>query len=389
METTVLMSDLADMSTTKDWKKAQKSKPSVSRIMNRTINLKNRNHVALLLTAGLFIVVLFYKYSGNSETKDSFYNNTYPITPVQHYNGIYTFRIGVIADLDTDSKSEKEKNTWYSYYKRGYLNYNPSKNEIGVSWDAEGPMVIKNNYALKGRGMELSELVTFDGRLLTIDDRTGLVFELVGKDVIPWVLLMDGNGKNKKGFKSEWATVKSGELYVGSIGKEWTTATGEFENHNPQYIKIVDKNGSVRHVNWVSQYERLRAVLGIKWPGYMIHESGVWSDVHQKWFFLPRRCSKETYDEVKDERRGCSVIITADSDIHDVRIVDIPNEHNTRGFSSFKFIPGTNDQVIVALRSEEIEGKTATYMTSFTVHGQILLEDVLIGDVKYEGFEFI
>lgn len=29
------------------------------------------------------------------------------------------------------------------------------------------------------------------------------------------------------GFKCEWATVKDGYLYVGGLGKEWTTTTGE------------------------------------------------------------------------------------------------------------------------------------------------------------------
>lgn len=46
--------------------------------------------------------------------------------------------------------------------------------------------------------MELSELVTFDGRLLTFEDRTGLVYEIVNNQVIPWVLLIDGDGKYAK-----------------------------------------------------------------------------------------------------------------------------------------------------------------------------------------------
>lgn len=43
--------------------------------------------------------------------------------------------------------------------------------------------------------MELSELVTFDGKLLTFDDRTGLIFEIINTMAIPWVLLLDGDGK--------------------------------------------------------------------------------------------------------------------------------------------------------------------------------------------------
>lgn len=44
--------------------------------------------------------------------------------------------------------------------------------------------------------MELSELVVFDGRLLTFDDRTGIVYEIVNEQkMVPWVLLVDGDGR--------------------------------------------------------------------------------------------------------------------------------------------------------------------------------------------------
>lgn len=38
--------------------------------------------------------------------------------------------------------------------------------------------------------------------------------------------------------------------------------------------------------------------------GYMIHESCQWSDLHNQWFFLPRRASNEVYTETDDEHRG-------------------------------------------------------------------------------------
>lgn len=79
----------------------------------------------------------------------------------------------------------------------------------------------------------------------------------------------------------------------------------------------------MRHLKWVEQYKRLREVLDIHWPGYMIHESGVWSNIHKKWFFLPRRCSKETYNETLDEHRGCSILISADPDIFDIKVTNV------------------------------------------------------------------
>lgn len=46
--------------------------------------------------------------------------------------------------------------------------------------------------------MELSELVVFNGKLLTFDDRTGMVFEIINEKAIPWLLLMDGDGRYDK-----------------------------------------------------------------------------------------------------------------------------------------------------------------------------------------------
>lgn len=55
----------------------------------------------------------------------------------------------------------------------------------------------------------------------------------------------------------------------------------------------------------------------------MIHESAVWSDVHKRWFFLPRRCSNEVYSEKKDEHMGCSVLISTDANVFDVQMVRV------------------------------------------------------------------
>lgn len=77
------------------------------------------------------------------------------------------------------------------------------------------------------------------------------------------------------------------------------------------------------HLNWVEEYKRIRSILDIKWPGYMIHESAVWSDIHKRWFFLPRRCSSEVYNEKKDEQMGCSVLISTDPDVFDVQMVRV------------------------------------------------------------------
>lgn len=53
---------------------------------------------------------------------------------------------------------------------------------------------------------------------------------------------------------------------------------------------------------WSAESSKLREVVGASFPGYMIHESGAWSDALQKWVFMPRRISSEAYNDMKDEK---------------------------------------------------------------------------------------
>ncbi|KMZ04251.1 apyrase [Drosophila simulans] len=399
----------------RDWRSALRT--PTYRIGNRTVRFNY--HFALLIVCAFVLVLLFYfARQGSHSSSDGYwlrrsvtdarsldnggggvvqvYNATYPLTqPMVLRGGVINYRIAMIADLDTSSKVSKGdgSSTWRSYLKKGYLTYTVARSEIQISWDDGAPTVLESAFALKGRGMELSELVTFNGRLLTFDDRTGLIYEIVNDKPIPWVILLDGDGHSAKGFKAEWATVKDQTLYVGSMGKEWTTSAGDFENNNPMYVKAITPSGEVRSLNWVDNFKQLRLQsMQITWPGYMIHESGTWSEEKHRWFFLPRRCSKDKYNETKDEHMGCNVLVSADESFTNVETVRLDPENTTptHGFSSFKFLPGTDDSIIVALKSEELNGKTATFITAFDITGKTLLPETRIEtDYKYEGFEFI
>ncbi|XP_003417275.1 soluble calcium-activated nucleotidase 1 [Loxodonta africana] len=315
------------------------------------------------------------------------YNDTYPLSPPQKTAGGTRYRIAIIADLDTESKAQKE-HTWFSYLKKGHLTLSDSGDWVAVEWDP-GHEVLESHLAEKGRGMELSELIVFNGRLYSVDDRTGVVYQIEGSKAVPWVILSDGDGTVGKGFKAEWLAVKDEHLYVGGLGKEWTTTTGEVVNENPEWVKVVGRKGSVDHENWVASYNALRAAAGIRPPGYLIHESGCWSDTLRRWFFLPRRASHQRYSEKEDERRGTNLLLSAAQDFSDVSVRRVGELVPTHGFSSFKFVPNTDDQIIVALKSEEDSGKVATYIMAFTLDGRILLPETRIGNVKYEGVEFI
>lgn len=357
--------------------------------------------VAVALTALLLLFVHFasgfrprpYSSPGlrapHSDTRqsDSHYNDTYPLSPPERTPQGTRYRIGVIADLDTSSRSDK-KLTWFSCLRRGYLLVSESGDKVAVEWDA-GKVVLESHLSEKGRGMELSELVVFNGKLYSVDDRTGVVYHIDGDKAVPWVILPDGDGSVAKGFKAEWLAVKDEHLYIGGLGKEWTTTEGEFVNNNPEWVKVVGFRGDVRHENWVPRYRSLKSAAGIEPPGYLIHESAAWSDTLQRWFFLPRRASKDRYEETADERRGTNLALSSSADFKDVIVSRVGPLNPTHGFSSFKFVPNTDDQIVLALKSEEDAGKVATYIMAFTLDGRILLPETKIGDVKYEGVEFI
>ncbi|XP_071771419.1 soluble calcium-activated nucleotidase 1b isoform X2 [Centroberyx gerrardi] len=321
------------------------------------------------------------------QKREKRYNDTYPLSPPEKTKHGIRYRIGVIADLDTASRSSKEQ-TWFSYMRKGHLTISESADRLEVEWDAE-TVTLESHLAEKGRGMELSELVVFNGHLYSVDDRTGVVYRIEGSQAVPWVILPDGDGLVSKGFKAEWLAVKDEHLYVGGLGKEWTTTSGEVVNNNPEWVKVVGCHGDVEHENWVPRYNALRSAAGIQPPGYLIHESAAWSDRLQHWFFLPRRASHERYEETADERRATNLLLSCSADFSHITVGHVGPLNPTHGFSSFKFVPDTDDQIVLALKSEEDAGKIATYILAFTLDGRMLMPETKIGDVKYEGLEFI
>ena len=249
-----------------DWRPKSPSSKWTFRLGNTTIELQ-KHPFLLVLFLGSFLFLTYFKISGTSLRSPDL--EIYPLTPpIQTYDGL-KYRIAVIADLDTDSKISDK--SWHSYLKLGYLTWNPSKQTVQISWDQTDPEELKSSISTGGRGMELSELAVFNGNLYSVDDRTGIVYKISkssrGYKVIPWVLLVDGNGEESKGFKCEWMTVKDQHLYVGGLGKEWTTQDGEVLNHNPMYVKRISVKGEIEHINWYDNYLKLRSRAGIEYPG--------------------------------------------------------------------------------------------------------------------------
>ena len=334
--------------------------------------------------------------AGYFSVKDSLISNS---------GGTKKFHFAAVTDLDQLSRMPGDKLKFYSMLKPGFLTTYDNGKSYSIEFGEQRKLIGGHNEA--GRGMELSELTIYQNRLLAFDDRTGDIFELLNKDngtgtyVVPRFVITEGNGETDKGMKWEWASVKGNELYLGSMGKEYTREDGSIANTNNLWISIINPKGEVKHVDWQKQYTYVRKALGASPPGYCIHEAVLWSEHMKKWMFLPRRVSSDAYDENLDERKGSNKLLWVDeafqtSNVVDIKMAEIDPLH---GFSTVAFVPDTNDRHALALRSveedcvggDESMCKQRTYAIVFnTVTGDVLMDEQIFSDnVKFEGVEFV
>lgn len=344
-----------------------------------------------------------FKSNGRSSFSGAAHQGYFSIEDSQIKENV--FRFAAVTDLDQLSKVEGSKPKFRSYVLPGKITFNPDKNTYDLEMEPTRELVTGHNEA--GRGAEFSELTIYNNRLLTFDDRTGEVFEILntpdGKSsfVVPRFVVTEGDGDTDKGMKWEWSTVKNGELYMGSMGKEYTRPDGTIANTNNLWVSILNSRGELRRMDWQRQFNYVRKALGAENPGYLIHEAINWSPYLRKWIFMPRRISHEKYDDVLDEKRGSNKVVLVDENFssHEIVNVNMKSKDGLHGFSSFAFIPGTGDKHVLALRSveEDCAGddldicKQRSYFVIFDVTtGEVLMDEIKIKeDMKYEGVEFV
>ena len=346
---------------------------------------KKRSNAVVILSVVCILGLLLFLL-GRHKSSDVAWNLR-NLRSTSYKNGVYN--IVIVSDLDRKSRvKDVPKGKWKSIMKKGELRRD-NNGQYSILWKKDIPLFSQVSEA--GRGMELSALSVFNNRLFAFDDRTGIAFEIRGSKAIPRYIMMEGDGNTDKGQKTEWATVKDGKMYVGSFGKEYTNPDGSIKNTNNMWVSVIDSKGTVTHEDWTDRFNRVREAAGCPYPGYMIHEAIAWSPYRKQWVILPRRVSKKPYDENEDERRGSNTVILASEDFSVIEVKHITPLTPTRGFSEFKFLPGSNDNIIVALKSEENEEEQTqnSYITVFSLDGTILLEETEIPDhLKFEGLEF-
>eukprot|EP01123_Difflugia_compressa_P007530 TRINITY_DN2049_c0_g1_i1.p1 TRINITY_DN2049_c0_g1~~TRINITY_DN2049_c0_g1_i1.p1 ORF type:complete len:407 (+),score=71.38 TRINITY_DN2049_c0_g1_i1:2-1222(+) len=406
------------MDTVIDVSSLERGNPPSSSLKRRTISF----NVALCVCCLLVFVICSLVYRFQHTQVTIVVTNYQPLAERYLYQSNYLkynsssveYDFVIVSDMDKKSKSDTGK--WWN----GVLQYGKivrteqmvNTKDVGVGREEEeqGDVIdgmtkqmrityrlewlarenITTAYNEAGRGMELSELVYYDGKLLSCDDRTGIIFEIVQPDliVVPLHIVTEGNGKSEKGFKCEWMTVVNDKLYIGSIGKEFTK-DGEIMGFGSQWVKVIDRSGRIEHIPWRENYEALRKLSATQYPGYLVHEAVMWNPIKREWTILPRRLSTDPYDENEDEERGTNVMFIATEDFSDVKMKKVGLHDPLRGTSSFKFIPFREGEII-QLKTIEKGERIESFITVLNINtGEILMEDQPCGDIKFEGVEIV
>ncbi|GAB0092537.1 hypothetical protein DMENIID0001_075390 [Sergentomyia squamirostris] len=312
--------------------------------------------------------------------------STVSAAPRQGLDDEYGFEI--IADRD--KKAIGSSNTFNSNMRIGGVKV-IDENKLDITFTKDS-FDVMTKYSYNGRGAELSELIFFHGEYYTFDDKSGIIFKISdNRLLVPWVVLGDGYGNETNGFKNEWATVKDDHIYVGSHGIEnLIKKTGEIENVNMQFVKKVSRDGVVVHENWSHVYNKIRNEVGMPFPGWIMHEAVVWSQINKKWIFLPRKCSPKSFLDVDDEKIGCNKMIFANEDFTTIEHLELQATplKSERGFSSFKFLPDSNDKIIVGLTTVENGDTITSSVIAFNLQGKILFPETKFFNDKYEGLAF-
>lgn len=300
------------------------------------------------------------------------------------------YLLAIITDEDHASQVELEDGqiAWKSTLRHDHLHRYADTSTGSARYKLEhippdqgGEHQLISLIAEGGRGAEFSELVLYGKRLITFDDRTGLVCEIRNQNqLVPRHILMTGSGDEAfKGFKSEWATLWGDQLVIGSHGKRPTE----------EWVKLLDRQYGLTSIDWSERYQLIRDAVGVGEDGYIIHEAAEWHPYRREWLFFPRKISTLPFDQELDEReRGSNILIIASEDFSQIRTLEVGERVPERGVSSFKILPGHPNECI-GLKSVEIGDHTESYLFCFNLDGEVLQEDTLIGRYKCEGIEIL
>lgn len=150
-------------------------------------NLKFLFSLLIVILSIFFGLVQYYLSSFNCSNLKSNYNVKKIAESRQLPNGSVEYFFAIISDLDHNSKVLDKKYTWQSFLHQGKIIIDVNCLNAQVIW-SQNRQQLQSQISAGDRAMELSDLVYYNGKILSIDDRTGIIYQIVDfKHVIPWV----------------------------------------------------------------------------------------------------------------------------------------------------------------------------------------------------------
>lgn len=340
----------------------------------------------LLLLTGLMLLVMVVGFWELPETRRRRFSGPTLLPSRRHHHHAphhesmfnhTSYRVGLVADMDKVSKIDH--GAWMSVYKTLVIERTLDGKYRLQRMLEETPLVSRLGEG--DRGMELSELLYFHGKLIALSDRTGVIYEIRQDKLVPLWIVPDGDGHSEVGFKSEWATVVDDFLYVGSSGKPFVR-DGVVQNENRLWVKRITSMGQIEHILWKDVYERVRNATGT-FGGFVVHEAVNFNPMDRRWYFLPRRLSAQPWSKTESEV-GNHLLISCNERFEDWKTVALGTPHKGHGWSSFKFIP-FREHEIVAVKTEETADNAHSHLEVIDITTGKLLLMVELGPIKYEG----
>jgi len=243
--------------------------------------------------------------------------------------GSKEFILGILGEPDKTTLKGLPKDKHRTLFYEGILRKNED-NHYQLFWLGRQNFVSK---VLGERKYDISEHLPFEYKLLTIDDETGIqVAEILGSQ---------------------------------------TSIQAPTED-TIQHVESVD---------WPLTFKAISQKLG--GDGLHSNEVFLWDPLNKKWSsgqktgssYIPRKQRKSTEFE------------SLNSSKDPIQSVKVHSKDQTRGHSSYQYIPGETD--ILAIKTTEYGEDSFTYITVIDSQGRFIMPQVYIGPFKYEGLLLI
>ncbi|OAF69145.1 hypothetical protein A3Q56_03082 [Intoshia linei] len=356
--------------------------------------------VILIILLIIFFALYLSQLMKNSSSNSAYnYNETYPLTnylqdQLDSYADIIDVKVLLLSNEQRRKNRTSMEMKWGSTLKTVHLNmsrdYTVSRPTASLSVNLD---LIRNVDIWNDNFMKLMDIVVYNGEMISLNTKFNLIYNLdvLAKSAQPRFFYQDiGNAFDS--IKIEWITTKDEFLYMGGTGSTYDT-NGNASIDLNYHVYVFDSANKKEILSWKDKYQFLQQQTEFDVPGYISHEAVAWDSCKKRWCFLPRRASKLQYEKSRDRQSATNLLLCMNDDMSDFTKTEIGAIEYTRGFSAFRFVPNTNCELIVAIKTEHFgideNAKTESYFWLFDIFGSVYVNNLFIDKTIYTGLEFL